>query len=84
MAVPLLTKKIVKKRVKRFIRPQSDRKICVKVCENRLAFKNGRDFHCMYFLSANYVLSNDLVCLENCWIGLRGMFELLSKIFMYV
>ncbi|CAN1228378.1 60S ribosomal protein L32-1 [Linum perenne] len=30
MAVPLLTKKIVKKRVKKFIRPQSDRKICVK------------------------------------------------------
>ncbi|RWW26517.1 hypothetical protein BHE74_00058478, partial [Ensete ventricosum] len=31
MAVPLLTKKIVKKRVKQFKRPQSDRKICVKV-----------------------------------------------------
>jgi hypothetical protein len=31
MAVPLLTKKIVKKRVKKFKRPQSDRKICVKV-----------------------------------------------------
>lgn len=31
MAVPLLTKKIVKKRVKHFKRPQSDRKICVKV-----------------------------------------------------
>ncbi|KAF9589733.1 hypothetical protein IFM89_028642 [Coptis chinensis] len=30
MAVPLLTKKIVKKRTKKFIRPQSDRKICVK------------------------------------------------------
>ncbi|XP_042382567.1 60S ribosomal protein L32-1-like [Zingiber officinale] len=30
MAVPLLTKKIVKKRVKKFKRPQSDRKICVK------------------------------------------------------
>ncbi|KAJ3688535.1 hypothetical protein LUZ61_017699 [Rhynchospora tenuis] len=30
MAVPLLTKKIVKKRVKSFKRPQSDRKICVK------------------------------------------------------
>ncbi|KAJ8476363.1 hypothetical protein OPV22_020090 [Ensete ventricosum] len=30
MAVPLLTKKIVKKRVKQFKRPQSDRKICVK------------------------------------------------------
>ncbi|RHN42600.1 putative ribosomal protein L32e [Medicago truncatula] len=30
MAVPLLTKKIVKKRVKHFKRPQSDRKICVK------------------------------------------------------
>ena len=31
MAVPLLTKKIVKKRVKQFKRPQSDRKISVKV-----------------------------------------------------
>ncbi|KAE9587627.1 hypothetical protein Lalb_Chr23g0275931 [Lupinus albus] len=31
MAVPLLSKKIVKKRVKRFKRPQSDRKISVKV-----------------------------------------------------
>ncbi|KAG6503435.1 hypothetical protein ZIOFF_035748 [Zingiber officinale] len=31
MAVPLLTKKIVKKRVKKFKRPQSDRKICVKM-----------------------------------------------------
>ncbi|OIW19272.1 hypothetical protein TanjilG_20397 [Lupinus angustifolius] len=31
MAVPLLTKNIVKKRVKRFKRPQSDRKISVKV-----------------------------------------------------
>jgi hypothetical protein len=31
MAIPLLTKKIVKKRVKKFKRPQSDRKISVKV-----------------------------------------------------
>ena len=31
MAVPLLTKKIVKKRVKKFKRPQSDWKISVKV-----------------------------------------------------
>ena len=30
MAVPLLDKKIVKKRVKKFKRPQHDRKICVK------------------------------------------------------
>ncbi|CAL0329662.1 hypothetical protein TanjilG_31350 [Lupinus angustifolius] len=30
MAVPLLSKKIIKKRVKRFKRPQSDRKISVK------------------------------------------------------
>uniref|UniRef100_A0A2P2KI71 60S ribosomal protein L32 n=3 Tax=Rhizophora mucronata TaxID=61149 RepID=A0A2P2KI71_RHIMU len=30
MAVPLLSKKIVKKRVKKFKRPQSDRKIAVK------------------------------------------------------
>lgn len=30
MAVPILTKKITKKRVKKFIRPQSDRRICVK------------------------------------------------------
>ncbi|URE20218.1 60S ribosomal protein [Musa troglodytarum] len=30
MAIPLLSKKIVKKRVKKFKRPQSDRKICVK------------------------------------------------------
>ncbi|KAB5527872.1 hypothetical protein DKX38_021719 [Salix brachista] len=30
MAVPLLTKKIVKKRVKKFKRPQSDRKVSVK------------------------------------------------------
>ncbi|GAY50759.1 ribosomal protein l32 [Citrus sinensis] len=30
MAVPLLTKKIVKKRLKKFKRPQSDRKISVK------------------------------------------------------
>ncbi|KAL4193544.1 hypothetical protein AMTRI_Chr06g177260 [Amborella trichopoda] len=30
MAVPLLNKKIVKKRVKKFKRPQSDRKISVK------------------------------------------------------
>lgn len=31
MAVPLLSKKIVKKRVKKFKRPQSDRKVSVKV-----------------------------------------------------
>lgn len=31
MAVPLLNKKVVKKRVKKFIRPQSDRRITVKV-----------------------------------------------------
>lgn len=31
MAVPLLSKRIVKKRVKQFKRPQSDRKISVKV-----------------------------------------------------
>lgn len=31
MAVPLLSKKIVKKRAKKFKRPQSDRKISVKV-----------------------------------------------------
>uniref|UniRef100_A0A2P2KET1 60S ribosomal protein L32-1-like n=2 Tax=Rhizophora mucronata TaxID=61149 RepID=A0A2P2KET1_RHIMU len=30
MAVPLLSKRIVKKRVKEFKRPQSDRKIAVK------------------------------------------------------
>jgi len=30
MAIPLMNKKIVKKRVKKFIRPQSDRRICVK------------------------------------------------------
>ncbi|KAG0453653.1 hypothetical protein HPP92_024957 [Vanilla planifolia] len=36
MAVPLLGKKIVKKRVKKFKRPQSDRKICVKVHEIRV------------------------------------------------
>ncbi|KMZ63201.1 60S ribosomal protein L32-1 [Zostera marina] len=30
MAVPLLTKRIVKKRVKKFKRPHSDRYICVK------------------------------------------------------
>jgi hypothetical protein len=38
MAVPLLDKKIVKKRVKRFIRPQSDRRICVKVCDRYIFF----------------------------------------------
>ncbi len=31
MAVPLLTKKIVKKRVKQFKRPHSDRYLCLKV-----------------------------------------------------
>ena len=31
MAVPLLTKKVVKKRSAKFIRPQSDRRITVKV-----------------------------------------------------
>ncbi|MFQ6633760.1 hypothetical protein Gotur_010442 [Gossypium turneri] len=47
MAVPLLSKKIVKKRVKKFKRPQSDRKISVKFCESllsntrRLGFVNG-------------------------------------------
>ncbi|KAL9346422.1 hypothetical protein Peur_061275 [Populus x canadensis] len=35
MAVPLLTKKIVKKRVKIFKRPQSDRKISVKTSWRR-------------------------------------------------
>ena len=35
MAVPLLSKKIVKKRVKKFKRPQSDRKISVKVFDQR-------------------------------------------------
>ena len=34
MAVPLLSKKIVKKRTKKFKRPQSDRKISVKVYPN--------------------------------------------------
>jgi hypothetical protein len=31
MAIPLMNKKIVKKRVKKFKRPQSDRRITVKV-----------------------------------------------------
>ncbi|KAF7840403.1 60S ribosomal protein L32-1 [Senna tora] len=35
MAVPLLSKKIVKKRVKKFKRPQSDRKISVKCWKGR-------------------------------------------------
>lgn len=42
MAVPLLSKKIVKKRVKKFKRPQSDRKISVKVfifMENETQYK---------------------------------------------
>ncbi|KAE8722973.1 60S ribosomal protein L32 [Hibiscus syriacus] len=39
MAVPLLSKKIVKKRVKKFKRPQSDRKISVKVDFDTQKFK---------------------------------------------
>ncbi|KAJ6724713.1 hypothetical protein OIU85_022611, partial [Salix viminalis] len=38
MAVPLLTKKIVKKRVKQFKRPQSDRKVSVKYCETAIDY----------------------------------------------
>lgn len=44
MAVPLLTKKIVKKRVKHFKRPQSDRKISVKV----LWFPKHSDLLCCF------------------------------------
>lgn len=38
MAVPLLSKKIVKKRTKKFKRPQSDRKISVKVLKIKKIF----------------------------------------------
>lgn len=40
MAVPLLSKKVVKKRVKKFKRPQSDRKISVKVYLSLLKIRN--------------------------------------------
>ncbi|KAG6515390.1 hypothetical protein ZIOFF_025802 [Zingiber officinale] len=39
MVVPLLTKKITKKRVKRFKRPQSDRKIYVKLFHHSMVLK---------------------------------------------
>lgn len=47
MAVPLLSKKIVKKRVKKFKRPQSDRKISVKV-NNQNDFLNITSFSCSF------------------------------------
>lgn len=44
MAVPLLSKKIVKKRVKKFKRPQTDRKIAVKVW---ISFSIVYDYGCI-------------------------------------
>jgi hypothetical protein len=41
MAIPLLNKKIVKNRIKKFIRPQSDRRICVKEIVPAVA-ENGK------------------------------------------
>ena len=51
MAVPLLSKKIVKKRVKKFKRPQSDRKISVKVYSKLSIFIQ---FFILFFFSAFY------------------------------
>ncbi|KAJ6329697.1 hypothetical protein OIU77_011216 [Salix suchowensis] len=48
MAVPLLTKKIVKKRVKKFKRPQSDRKVSVKSFVLEL-------FHWIYMLKVGFL-----------------------------
>lgn len=48
MAVPLLSKKIVKKRLKKFKRPQSDRKISVKV--SILPFFFLLNLHALFFL----------------------------------
>ncbi|KAJ6886200.1 hypothetical protein NC651_026781 [Populus alba x Populus x berolinensis] len=47
MAEPLLTKKIVKKRVKKFKRPQSDHKISVKYGELAIDYPDGS---CSLFL----------------------------------
>lgn len=77
MAVPLLKKQIVKKRVKQFKRPQSDRKICVKVCisgSTNFLFKpvfasidwmrlNGSV--CMAASNAQ-VISSKLGCISTC------------------
>lgn len=51
MAVPLLTKKIVKKRVKQFKRPQSDRKISVKVL---FVSENSDSLFCFMFFVKSF------------------------------
>ncbi|KAL9248881.1 Large ribosomal subunit protein eL32z-like protein [Drosera capensis] len=47
MAVPLLSKMIVKKRVKKFKRPQSDRKISVKPSWRRPKGIDSRGKYCV-------------------------------------
>lgn len=57
MAVPLLTKKIVKKRVKKFKRPQSDWKVSVKVILFNFFIGSGCDVFLAFFF---LVHSDDL------------------------
>ncbi|KAA0057090.1 60S ribosomal protein L32-1 [Cucumis melo var. makuwa] len=58
MAVPLLSKKIVKKRTKKFKRPQSDRKISVKV---NLCFFLLLFCFCMYIVECT--LRKMMICI---------------------
>lgn len=61
MAVPLLKKQIVKKRVKQFKRPQSDRKICVKVW-----ISGSINFFCLYLFLNAWVMSLKFKCMYGC------------------
>ena len=65
MAVPLLTKKPVKKRVKKFKRTQSDRKICVKV--SFLLYFSG-NFNYLV-MRCRIVMRYIIVCAGGLWFG---------------
>ncbi|KAK8997544.1 hypothetical protein V6N11_012101 [Hibiscus sabdariffa] len=66
MAVPLLSKKIVKKRVKKFKRPQSDRKISVKCCVEIRLFAFS-----LYYLDVRDMLL--IICPETNWRRPKGI-----------
>lgn len=70
MAVPLLTKKIVKKRLKKFKRPQSDRKISVKVSIYFYFAEIGYLFFLLFSSYLHYVVWTSVLfllyaCLDN-------------------
>lgn len=72
MAVPLLNKKIVKKRVKQFKRPQSDRRITVKVT---VLFQYSWFFQCLNFAS----LSKKRLCSYEIVMRFNVTEEVVSK-----